>query len=337
MKKYLIILMSVFLFILTGCTDKEQEIPLIIYDSEDLYMQDFEDLIYVKDAYDSFRFFSYDSKNSQIIQNEIVNEVLKDNPKVIIVNPVDRLGVYPLIAKAQESDVSIIFINREPIKEDLLLYDKLFYVGAKPEQSAEYQADIVVDLFGGNPEELNSFDLNQDNIIQCVILKGEPGHQDAEIRTEKVIEELINQGFSVEILSIEEAYFSQDIAKQKMQDLLPLLGDQMEVIISNNDAMAIGAIDVLKEEGYFIDTNSDGLIDRDTETWFPVIGIDGLPIAVELIETGYLYGTVLNDSETMAKAITELTNLLVLGFDISNFSFEIEGDKYIWIDYKKIY
>jgi len=337
MKKFLIIVIVMMIFGLVGCGDKDYEIPLIIYDSEDLYMQDFEDLIYLEDTYGQFHFTSYDSKNSQIIQNEIVADVLLKKANVIVVNPVDRLGVYPIIAKAKENDTSIIFINREPIKEDLLLYDKLFYVGAKPEQSAEYQADIIIDLFGGNPNALNEFDLNQDNIIQCVILKGEPGHQDAEIRTEMVIEELHNKGFEVEILTVEEAYFSQDLASQKMRDLIPLYGEDMEVVIANNDAMAIGAIDVLIEEGFFIDANLDGVIDRTVETWFPVVGIDGLPIAVEMIEQGYLYGTVLNDSETMAQAINELTYLLVSGLDINDFSFVIEDNKYIWIDYKKIY
>ncbi|MDT8336344.1 MAG: galactose ABC transporter substrate-binding protein [Candidatus Izemoplasmatales bacterium] len=337
MKKVLIVLMSLMLFALTGCGDKDYEIPLIIYDFEDLYMQDFEDLIYLADNYSEFHFVSYDSKNSQIIQNEIVSDVLLNDSNVIVVNPVDRLGVYPIIAKAKENDISIIFINREPIKEDLLLYDKLYYVGAKPEQSAEYQADIIIDLFGGNPYALNEFDLNEDNVIQCVILKGEPGHQDAEIRTENVIEELHNAGFEVEILTVEEAYFSQDLASQKMRDLLPLYGESMEIVIANNDAMAIGAINVLIEEGFFVDENLDESIDRETETWFPVVGIDGLPIAVELIEKGYLYGTVLNDSETMAQAINELAYLLVSGLDINDFSFVIEDNKYIWIDYKKIY
>jgi methyl-galactoside transport system substrate-binding protein len=325
------------LFALTGCGDKDYEIPLIIYDFEDLYMQDFEDLIYLGDNYSEFHFVSYDSKNSQIIQNEIVSDVLLNDSNVIVVNPVDRLGVYPLIAKAKENNISIIFINREPIKEDLLLYDKLYYVGAKPEQSAEYQADIIINLFGGNPYALNEFDLNDDNVIQCVILKGEPGHQDAEIRTEMVIEELHNAGFEVEILTVEEAYFSQDLASQKMRDLLPLYGESMEIVIANNDAMAIGAINVLIEEGFFVDENLDGIIDRATEVWFPVVGIDGLPIAVELIEKGYLYGTVLNDSETMAQAINELAYLLVRGLGMNDFSFVIEDNKYIWIDYKKIY
>jgi methyl-galactoside transport system substrate-binding protein len=337
MKRYSVVATIVFLFLLSGCKTNEQEVPLIIYDFEDLYMQDFKNVIYEENTYDSFTYKSYDSKNSQIIQNDAVNEVLEYGSNVMIINAVDRLGVYPLIEKAHEQGVSIIFINREPLKEDLLIYENLYYVGAKPEQSAIYQAEIVMDLFGGNSANLNELDKNGDNIIQCVLLKGEPGHQDAEIRTQKVIEELLSSGFSVEILSTEEAYFSQSIAYSKMKDFLEVDGNEVEVVISNNDAMAIGAIEALKEGEYFEDNNFDGVIDRETEIWIPVIGIDGLPIALDLIEQGYLYGTVFNDSESMAKAINELTFILLNDKDIKSFSYLITDDRYVWIDYKKIY
>ncbi|MCF7926191.1 MAG: galactose ABC transporter substrate-binding protein [Candidatus Izimaplasma sp.] len=336
MKKLIIAFLFISLgLFLTGCRTKEVEVPLIIYDYDDLYMQQFEELIYDNKNYNSYRFESYDSKNSQIIQNDIINDVFLDNPRVIIVNPVDRLGVYPIIEKAKEKDVPIIFINREPLKEDMYSYDQLFYVGAKPEQSAIFQADIIIDLFGGNSYYLNELDKNNDNNIQCVILKGEPGHQDAEIRTERVVQELTDRGFHIDILIIEEAYFSQEIAKEKMTDLLVEFGNTIELVISNNDAMAIGAIEVLKEEGYFVDENDNGVIDRDTETWMPVVGIDGLPIALELIDQGYLSGTVLNDSKSMALAINELTNALVTGEKLSDIMSDLEDDKYIWIDYKK--
>ncbi len=91
------------------------------------------------------------------------------------------------------------------------------------------------------------------------------------------------------------------------------------------------------DNAYFEDTNQNGVIDRATELWIPIIGIDGLDVALELIEKGYIYGTVLNDSESMAMAINELTDLLVRNESLSSLTFKLEENKYIWIDYKKIY
>ena len=49
----------------------------------------------------------------------------------------------------------------------------------------------------------------------------------------------------------------------------------MDVIISNNDEMALGAIEVLQEFGYNLD---------DDKMYIPVFGVDGIPKAKELIK-----------------------------------------------------
>ena len=64
-----IILLLVFTLI--GCQPEEyNKIPLIIYNIEDPYIKNFRDQI-LEDAEDLFEVISFDSKNSQIIQNEI--------------------------------------------------------------------------------------------------------------------------------------------------------------------------------------------------------------------------------------------------------------------------
>lgn len=322
------------LLLLTGCREQLEEIPLIIYDREDLYMLDFEEIMLEKEPQDA-TYLIYDSKNSQIIQNEIITEALEQDYKLLIVNPVDRLGVYPIIEKAEQENVPIIFFNREPLKDDLELWEDVYYVGAKAEQSAEIQAEIVEALFGGNPNDLNEFDLNGDNKIQAIILKGQPGHQDAEIRTEKVVEYIEELGFELDVLSITEGYFSKDIARDEMLDLITEFGETIELVISNNDAMALGAIEALDSEGFFEDADLDGMINRETETFIPIIGIDGIPDAVEAIRNGYLYGTVINDSSEMVDAINCLTDIIINNKDLSELEFEMEDDKYIWIEYKK--
>lgn len=326
----LVLLVSIGLF---GCQNTEIDIALVIYDYKDLYMQDFEQLIY--DANDSnvYTLTSYDSQNSQIIQNDIINNILEERPKLIIINPVDRLGVYPIIEKAREYGVAIVFINREPVAGDLLIYKELYYVGAKPEQSAIYQADIIMELFGENPNSLNEYDLNQDGKIQTIILKGQPGHQDAEIRTDRVLLELEENGYQVDILQIQDAFFSHELAYEKMIDLIATYGTDIELVIANNDAMALGAIEALIEHELILDSNENDMIDVD-EPWIPVVGIDGLPIALNYIDTGYLAGTVINDSQTMAEAIHALVTAIVEG-QLDDFDeFTIVDDTYIWIDYK---
>ncbi len=317
MNRYLIIIAaSAVLFGSCGRSDKEA--VLILYNQEDPFVDVFASQI-LQQA-EGFRLEVFDSQNSQIIQNEYIENLIDKNPDLFILNPVDRLGVYPIIRKLKSENIPVIFFNREPLRKDMALWDGAYYVGARAEQSGQMQAELITDLFGGNPAVLNSYDLNGDNRIQAVILKGEQGHQDAEIRTSEVIRFFKEKGFSLDLLVTEVANWSRDEAYDKMGRLLELYGSEMEVILSNNDAMALGAIDRMLEDK--------------VESWIPVVGIDGLAEAVEQIEAGHLYGTVLNDSETQAEAIVSLAEFLLSGASGQGFTYELENDQYIWVNYK---
>ncbi|HAX03704.1 MAG: hypothetical protein A2Y45_08705 [Tenericutes bacterium GWC2_34_14] len=330
-KLILSLIMTIFLM---SCQTNQSKVYVFIYDMNDPFISALSDHITtIGENY--YPIQTHDAKNSQIIQNEEIERVLELKPKLLIINPVDRLGAYPIIRKAKSMDIPIIFINREPLEVDLDLYDQAYYVGAKAEQSGILQAEIVSDLFGNQPSNLNKYDLNDDGIIQTLIFKGEQGHQDAELRTEFIISTLTDDNFQIEILKTNVSNWNQDIAYRDALDLLPQYQDQFELIISNNDAMAIGVIRAMIELSMFVDTNSDGYVDKENEPWYPVIGIDGIDEAVEWIQTGHLYATVLNDASNQAYATIALARVILEGIDPETVDIEIVDDHYVWVDYRK--
>ncbi len=121
-----------------------------------------------------------------------------------------------------------------------------------------------------------------------------------------------------------------------MKYIVDIHGSDIELVISNNDAMALGAISIMRQTGMFKDTNNNNQIDRDDDFWIPVVGIDGLDEAVEMIEKGYLYGSVLNDSYSQARAIAELSDIILNKRNTSNMNYPLVDGKYIWIDYKPL-
>ncbi len=323
------------LVLMMGCTSVKKAIPLFIYDTQDAYMYDFEARIQ-SSLPQTLTMKTFNGQNSQVIQNDDINALFKQKAPLMIINPVDRLSVYAILEKAKLNNTKIIFFNREPLPQDMALYNNVYYVGADAVESAKLQAQIVMGLFGGDPTHLNEIDKNHDGIIQAVILKGEQGHQDAEARTKYVIQTLTDAKFKVEVLGVSVANFDQNQAELAMDHLSVLYGNKIEVVISNNDAMAMGAISSLEKNGFFVDANSNGIIDHATEKWIPVVGIDGLKMALEAIDKGTLYGTVFNDSQNMAEAIIELSQFLLTGRDISLMKYRLTDGKYIWIDYQKI-
>ena len=320
---------------LTACRGGKPGVGLFLYNEADPYIKEFARQI-LEQASASFPTVKYDAGNSQLIQNEQMEGMLARGAALLIVNPVDRLGSYSVIQRLKAIGTPVIFFNREPLPEDLALWDKTYYVGARAEQSGQLEASMVMKLFGGNPARLNEYDRNGDGIIQAIILKGEQGHQDAEIRTREVLRSFEHSGFSVEVLALEIANWNRDEAYAKTERLLADFRDRVELVVSNNDAMALGAISMMRQAGMFKDSNGNGRVDRHDALWIPVVGIDGLKEAEESIAEGYLYGTVKNDSLNMAKAIVALANTLLGHADPSTAAFPLEGGKYVWIDYRPL-
>jgi methyl-galactoside transport system substrate-binding protein len=282
MKRVLVKLMglSLFLVLLIGCVAGEKRVGIFLYNEEDPFINDLYQEVALLLEGTIYRLEMYDGQNSQVLQNEQIENMLQNPVDLAIINPVDRLATYAVIRKFREENLPVIFFNRQPLEEDLALWDRCFYVGATAEQAGQMQADLIINLFGNNPNELNRFDRNGDGIIQGVILRGEQSHQDSEIRTREVRDRLTNKGYSFEVLSSVIANWSREEAHEKIDDVLNLYGDKIDVVFSNNDAMALGAIDRMIERGYLADTDGNGKLDMRDNGWIPVVGIDGLPEAL---------------------------------------------------------
>jgi methyl-galactoside transport system substrate-binding protein len=183
-----------------------------------------------------------DSQNAQPTQNDQVDAFLSKKAAAIAINPVDRTAAAAIIDKAKARKTPVVFFNREPLPEDMKKWDQVYYVGAKAEQSGTMQGQIAVDYWKKNPKA----DKNGDGVLQYIMLKGEPGHQDAELRTEFSIKAVTGAGIKVEKLAEDTAYWDRPKAVEKMKAFYAKYGDKIEVVFCNNDDMALGAIEALR-------------------------------------------------------------------------------------------
>ncbi|AWX15538.1 methyl-galactoside ABC transporter substrate-binding protein [Mergibacter septicus] len=235
-----------------------------------------------------------DSQNAQSIQNDQVDGLLAKGVKVLAINLVDPAAAPTIIRKAKDADVPVIFFNKDPGQKAIDSYAKAYYVGTDPKESGVIQGDLIAEQWQANPD----LDLNKDGKIQYVLLKGEPGHPDAEARTKYVIEELQIKGIPVEELFLDTGMWDAALAKDKTDAWLSSpKASEIEVIIANNDSMAMGALEATKAHGKKL----------------PIYGVDALPEALQLIKKGELAGTVLNDGANQALAVVQLAKNLAYG------------------------
>ena len=237
-----------------------------------------------------------DSQNDQSKQNDQIDVLISKGVKALAINLVDPAAAPVVIEKAKENNIPVVFYNKEPTKEALASYDKAYYVGTDSKEAGIIQGDIIAKHWKAHPE----WDLNKDGVIDYVLLKGEPGHPDAEARTTYVAKTLSeNHKIKTNALNMDTAMWDTAMAKDKTDAWLSgPNGEKIEVVIANNDGMAMGAVEALKAHG-------------NTKT--PVFGVDALPEALAMIKSGAMAGTVLNDASNQAKATFDLTKNLAEG------------------------
>lgn len=268
-----------------------------------------------------------DSQNKQPTQNEQVDTFITKGVTALAVNPVDRTAAGPLVEKAKAESLPIVFLNREPEAEVMQSYDKVWYVGAKAEESGTMSGEIIADYWNANQE---TADKNGDGKLQYIMVTGEPGHQDATLRTEYSVTALKDAGIEVEEIANDTAMWDKVKATDLMKALISAKGiDSIEAVLCNNDDMALGVIEALKAEGY----NSG-----DETKFIPVVGVDATAPALEAMSTGSLLGTVLNDGENQGIATTNIAIAASDGKDVTSetVGYEITDDKYVWIPYVKV-
>ncbi len=260
-----------------------------------------------QEKYPQFELLNNDSQNSQAILNDQVDALISKGVSILVVNLVDPSNGQVVVDKAKAANIPIILFNKDPGKAVLESYDKAWYVGNNPEESGIFQGETVVKNWKADPKQ----DLNGDGVIQFAMLKGEPGHPDAEARTKFSVETIEKAGIKTEKVFEDAAFWDSAQAKDKVDALLSgPNGKKVEVIIANNDGMAMGAIEAMKAHNVML----------------PIYGVDAIPEALTLIEKGDLSGTVLNDGKNQALAVLELANNILQGKD------PVEGTKWKLVD-----
>lgn len=284
---------------MSAVVEAKTRIGVTIYKYDDPFMTLMRDEIRKEAAnYQGLELLMNDSQNQQGVQNDQVDTIISRGVKALAINLVDPNAAPTIIGKAKLEDLPVVFFNKDPGARAIGSYDKAYYVGTDPKESGIIQGDLIAKQWRANP----ALDLNQDGKLQYVLLKGELGHPDAEARTRYVIEELNRQGIQTEELFLAGAEWDTAKAKDIVDSWLSgPKRDQIEVIISNNDGMALGALEAAKAQGKKL----------------PIFGVDALPRALELIKSGELAGTVLNDGVSQGKAVVQLAQNLATGKEAS--------------------
>lgn len=257
----------------------------------------------------------YDSNNSQTTQTEQVTTALAMGSSLLVVNLVDSGSddaAKNIIDQASAQDVPVIFFNRSVSEEAVSTYDKCVFVGTDYEMAGHMQGKMVGEYL---LEHYDDLDLNGDGTISYVMFKGQEGNAEAIARTQFGVEDanavleaagkpaltFYDSSNSNLYLVDQDGAWSAAAANNYMQTILSQYSEannnMVELVIANNDEMAIGSVTALQNAGY----NKEGA------TVIPVFGVDATDAAKDAIAAGTMTGTIKQDAEGMANTIAQIT------------------------------
>ena len=195
--------------------------------------------------------------------------------------------------------------------------DQIYYEGSDAKQSAILQADVIADAL---EKDRSKIDRNGDSVIQFAMLEGESGHQDTLIRSEWVLKELENKKIPTQQIAGSTGNWEKNQANVIVRQWMKEYPNQIEVIISNNDDMALGAWEALEEKGC---------------TEVQVVGIDGIEEVRELVDEDKILGSVLCDTKLHAKALMQFIDVLAF-HNGSVEKLNLENERYYMIPLTKV-
>ena len=238
-----------------------------------------------------------DGKGDQAEQTNQIQNFIASGVDVMILNLVQASSAPQVTDMCKDAGIPVVYINREPdtAEEERWASDSISatYVGADARQSGTYQGEEIV-------ETANKGDINGDGKVSYIMVQGDPENVDAQYRTEFSVKALTDAGLEVEELLLQRGDWDQAKGQQIVQDAGRLLhdglqlGDKIEVVFCNNDAMALGALQAIDAAGRKV--NED----------IYLVGVDALTEAVQDITEGKMTGTVFNDYMGQAKTAADM-------------------------------
>lgn len=236
-----------------------------------------------------------DAQGNVATQLDQLNTLLTQGYKYFVIIPQDTSATEQMAQQIKAVGGGAAFSNIQPSVEALKV-GKDFYLASSPEAVAgQYQAQIIDDYFTKYPDKAPG------KVLNILYLQGQLGHPAQVNREAGMIDELKARGYTVNFIARDTANWTPDQAQEKMDTWLAAFRGKFNLVVAQNDGMALGAVESLITNGFTKANADDGTI-----LTVPVLGIDATADALNSMDQNKLYATVLQDSVGQSSTAFEL-------------------------------
>ena len=199
-----------------------------------------------------------DGQNTVVQQTIDVEAAVTRGDDGILISPSDAVAMAPALQAAVDADIPVFTVDRRVVGVEGLLG----HVGADNVIGGEAQGQLIMETFPDGATIVN--------------LRGQPGSSPAIDRNQGVHNVLDADPEKYPFIVEQTAEFELEKAVTVTEAILAGLDAPPQVIVAANDSMALGALQVVTEQGLDV----------------AVIGFDALPDALASVRDGGLLATI---------------------------------------------
>ena len=245
-----------------------------------------------------------DAQNDVARQLSQIQNFIAQGVDAIIVNPVDTDATPAMSRLAAEAGIPIVYVNRQPADLDTLP-PKTAFVGSNEVESGTLETRAVCRLL----TEAGKTD------ARIVIMMGELSNQAARQRTQDIHDVIATPACDfMKVVEQQTGNWRRTEGHDLMANWISA-GTRFDAVISNNDEMAIGAIQALKASGH----DMSSMI---------VAGIDATQDALASMKAGDLDVTVFQDAAGQGKGAVDAALSLARG--------DTTVERTVWIPFELV-
>jgi inositol transport system substrate-binding protein len=234
-----------------------------------------------------------DSKEDVAAQLAQVENFVTQKVDAIIVIAANTDAADPMTKAAQTAGIPLVYVNRLPSN----LPEGISYVGSESIQAGIMQAEWLAEKLGGKGN--------------VVIMNGDLAQEAAQKRTEGE-KQVFAKYPDIKIIREDTGNWSRDQGLALMENWLAS-GDQIDAVASNNDEMAIGALQAIDAAGKLGE--------------ILVGGVDASPDALQEMDKGRLNVTVFQNAKGQGEGGIKVAIALAKGESV---------DQYTWIPFELV-
>ncbi len=326
MKKILSLALALAMLLTFGVSaSAENDTYVFWYTFSDVYLSSVRSALDDALSAKGLNFVDQDANATQQTQTDQISTAIASGASLLAVNICETGAdgiAQNVVDNAKAAGIPLVFFNRSVSEAVVTSYDKCVFVGTNYEQAGIMQGKMIGQYVVDN---YDAIDLNGDGVISYVMFKGDESNQEAIARTKYGVEDantVLTAAGKPELAFYDESNDNKYLVDQNgtwsnqasfeyMQTILAQYneanGNMVELVICNNDDMALGAVNALTNAGYNTGVEGDKVI--------PVFGVDATDTAKELIATGRMTGTIKQDAVGMADAIATIATNIIAGED----------------------